>query len=223
MHPLLTNAAAVIFDFDGVLVDSEPLHAEAIRRTAATLGWSVSHEQFLRMVGKGDEHAFELLARENGRTIDPGEVARLCERKHLECLSLIGEHRFTVQPGAAEMVALAAARSAVGVCSGSRAGVVRGMLRLSGLEPAMRTVVTHEDVANPKPAPEGYLLAAARLNADPRASVAIEDSPTGIRAAKDAGMTVIAVCHSFGADRLTLADAVVAKIADLSKDAESPR
>ncbi|MFN7020315.1 MAG: HAD family hydrolase [Phycisphaerales bacterium] len=222
MHPLLQNASAIIFDFDGVLVDSEPLHAEAIRRTAGMLGWAMTPGQFLRMIGKGDEHAFELLARENGRTIDPGEVARLCDRKHEECLLLIGEHRFSVQPGAAELVALAAERAPVGVCSGSRSGVVRGMLNRSGMAGAMRTVVTHEDVANPKPAPDGYLLAAARLNTDPRACVAIEDSPTGLLAAKDAGMKVIAVCHSFAADQLSLADVVVERIADLCRRCANP-
>ncbi|MCC6321710.1 MAG: HAD family phosphatase [Phycisphaerales bacterium] len=215
MHELLRSARAVIFDFDGVLVDSEPLHAEAIRRVGAERGWAMSHEQFLRMVGKGDEHAFELLARESGARVSEPEVAALCERKHVECLRLIEEGRFSVQSGAAAVVAAAADRVPIGVCSGSRRGVVMGMLHRTGFGERMRTVVTHEDVRNPKPAPEGYLLAASILGVGAARCVVVEDSPTGIRAAKSAGMAVIAVGHSFPKEQLGEADAFVGRIASL--------
>lgn len=215
MHPLLVQAKAVIFDFDGVLVDSEPLHEEAIRRIAATVGWTMAREHFHQMVGKGDEHAFELLARVHGQKLGRETISALCERKHEECLRLIDEGRFSVQPGAAELVHRVSETKPTGVCSGSRRAVVLGMLERSGLAPSMRTVVTHEDVIRPKPDPDGYRRAAADLGADPRACVVIEDSPTGIRAGVAAGATVIAVCHSFKAERLTEAHLVIATIADL--------
>lgn len=203
----------MIFDFDGVLVDSEPLHAEAIRRVGAERGWSMSHEQFLRMVGKGDEHAFGLLAGESGARVSGAEVSELCERKHAVCLRLIEEGRFAVQDGAGRVVGAAADRVPIGVCSGSRRGVVRGMLERTGFGGRMRAVVTHEDVRNPKPAPEGYLLAASMLGVEAARCVVVEDSPTGIRAAKSAGMRVIAVGHSFPKEELGEADAFVERIA----------
>ncbi len=218
LHPLLRDAAAVIFDFDGVLVDSEPLHEEAIKRTGASRGWKMTREHFLSMVGKGDEHAMRLLARENGHELTDRAVVELCEEKHRHCLRLIQEKRFSVQPGVPELVGLVSAAMPAGVCSGSRRDVVTGMLAASGLAPFMRTVVTHEDVREPKPAPEGYLLAAARLGLGADAMggcVVIEDSPTGIRAAKAAGMRVLAVCHSFGPERLGEADTVLRHISEL--------
>lgn len=215
MHPLLRDAAAVIFDFDGVLVDSEPLHEEAIGRTGAARGWAMTRERFLRMVGKGDEHAVRLLAREHGHALTDRAVRELCEEKHRHCLRLIREGRFAVQPGAEALVRLVSAAMPAGVCSGSRRDVVQGMLAAGGLAVYMRTVVTHEDVREPKPAPEGYLLAAARLGVPAGGCAVIEDSPTGIRAARAAGMRVIGVCHSFGRDRLGEADAVVGHIREL--------
>lgn len=217
---MLACAHAVIFDFDGVLVDSEPLHEEAIRRIAAANGWSMSAEQFRRMVGKGDEHAFELLARENGQAALLGveSLAALCAAKHRECLSLIEAGMFSVQPGAPELVAALVHRGVpMAVCSGSRREVVLGMLRSCACELGrhLQEVVTHESVKSPKPAPEGYLLAAARVGVEPARCLVIEDSPTGIRAGKAAGMAVLAVAHSFPPDRLAEADAVAESLASL--------
>lgn len=216
MHPLLAQAQAVIFDFDGVLVDSEPLHEEAIRQTAAAVrGWGMTRDHFHQMVGKGDPHAFELLARVHGSVVSPRDIEALCEQKHARSLELIAAGRFSVQPGAAELAGRVGATRPVGVCSGSRREVVCGMLDRSGLATHMRCVVTHEDVERPKPDPEGYRLAARLLGATAENCVVIEDSPTGIRAGVAAGMTVIAVCHSFNAERLTEAHLVIATIADL--------
>jgi beta-phosphoglucomutase len=215
LHPFLAQAAAVIFDFDGVLVDSEPLHEAAIKTIATQRGWTMTHEHFLQMVGKGDEHAFRLLARENGHALTDQAVATMCEAKHRRCVELISERYFTVQEAADAIVNRVASTRPAGVCSGSRREVVLGMLEASGLAPLMRTVITHEDVTMPKPAPEGYLLAARRLGAEPRSCVVIEDSLTGIRAGKAAGMTVIGVCHSFGPERLYEADLVIPHIRDL--------
>lgn len=215
---LLAGARAVIFDFDGVLVDSEPLHAEAIRRVAAENGWVLTPEQFRRMIGRGDEHAFELLARESGRPLGAPGIARLCGAKHAECLALIAQRCFAVQPGVHVLLeSLRADGRLLGICSGSREGVVRGMLREASppLNPYFPVVVTHERVRAPKPDPEGYLRAAGELGVDPGRCVVIEDSPTGIQAGLAAGMTVIAVGHSFEPGRLADAHAIAPRISDL--------
>ena len=214
----LAAAGAVIFDFDGVLVDSEPMHMRAIREVAAARGWAFGDEVFARMIGKGDEHAFELLAELHREPVTPAQIARLCEDKSRACTRLIQGGLFTVQPGVREVMMDARREGTrpTAICSGSRREVVVGMAERAGLSPLVRTIVTHEDVAHPKPDPEGYLLAAARLGVKPGDAVVIEDSPTGVRAGKAAGMRVIGVCHSFSADRLLEADWVLPRLADLA-------
>lgn len=212
----LLAAKAVIFDFDGVLVDSEPMHMRAIREVAAARGWDFGDEVFARMIGKGDEHAFELLAELHGEPITPAEVDRLCREKSGACVRLIAAGRFTVQPGVLPIMAAAAQRGPTAICSGSRREVVLGMAEHAGMARLVRTIVTHEDVTRPKPDPEGYLLAASRLGVPPEQCVVIEDSPTGIRAATSAGMRVIAVGHSFPAERLHEASWVIDRLADLA-------
>lgn len=212
----LLAAKAVIFDFDGVLVDSEPMHMRAIREVAAARGWDFGDEVFARMIGKGDEHAFELLAELHGQAITPADVGRMCDEKSEACVRLIAAGQFTVQPGVLPIMAAAAARGPTAVCSGSRRAVVQGMADRAGMSRLVRTIVTHEDVAKPKPNPEGYLLAASRLGVHPGECVVIEDSPTGIRAGKSAGMRVIAVGHSFPAERLSEADWVLGQLAELA-------
>lgn len=212
----LLAAKAVIFDFDGVLVDSEPMHMRAIREVAAARGWEFGDEVFARMIGKGDEHAFELLAELHGEAITPAGVGRMCDEKSEACVRLIAAGEFTVQPGVLPIMAEAAARGPTAICSGSRREVVQGMADRAGMSPLVRTIVTHEDVVKPKPNPEGYLLAAARLGVPPSECIVIEDSPTGIRAGKSAGMRVIAVGHSFPPARLSEADWVLGQLADLA-------
>lgn len=211
----LQRARAVIFDFDGVLADSEPLHCHAIRVAARLRGWSVSDEQFQRMIGKGDPHAFELLARENDQPITGAEIAHLIDLKQTACLRGIADGRFTPQPGAADLVRWAAARVPTAVCSGSSRPFVAAILEKMDLLSVLRTVVGLEDVSRPKPDPDPYLIAASRLEVTPADCVVIEDTPTGIHSARAAGMHVIGVCHSFPRDRLVEAHEVVDRIADL--------
>jgi beta-phosphoglucomutase len=183
---------AIIFDFDGVLVDSEPLHEWAIREAVTPLGWVFTHEQFVEgIVGRGDERAFVTIAGWNRAQISESLGTSLLARKRELMAEGISAERYAVQPHAREIVELAAARFPLAVCSGSRASVVCGMLEVTGLAPHFRHVITADDVTRAKPAPDGYLLAAARLGVEAARCVAIEDTPTGIAAAKAAGMRVI--------------------------------
>ncbi|MBX3361238.1 MAG: HAD family phosphatase [Phycisphaeraceae bacterium] len=207
---------AIIFDFDGVLVDSEPLHEWAIREAVSGLGWAFSHEQFVEgIVGRGDERAFVTIAGWNGGELTQARAAALLARKRALMAEGIAAGRYEVQEGAAEIVALAGERVPLAVCSGSRASVVCGMLDATGLAPHFRHVVTADDVSRAKPAPDGYMLAAGRLGVEAAGCVAIEDTPTGIEAAKGAGMRVIGVCHTCPAAALQEADEVLHRIGDL--------
>lgn len=206
----------MIFDFDGVLVDSEPLHEWAIREAVTPLGWTFTHEQFVEgIVGRGDERAFVTIAGWNRAAIFEALGSSLLARKRELMAEGIAAGRYAVQPHASEIVALAASRFPLAVCSGSRASVVCGMLEATGLASHFRHVVTADDVTRAKPAPDGYLLAAERLGVAPARCVAIEDTPTGIAAARAAGMQVIGVCHTCSRSALAEADEVLDQIAEL--------
>jgi beta-phosphoglucomutase len=204
---------AVIFDFDGVLVDSEPLHEWAIRASVAPLGWEFSTEAFYAsIVGRGDENAYRKIAEWNGAGLGEARLRGLLKDKWALMDRGIAEGRFTVQPGAREAVEAARAVGPVGVCSGSVRPTVVAMLRAAGLYELLETVVCLDDVGVMKPAPDGYLRAAANLGVEPGACLAVEDTPTGVRAARNAGMRVVAVCHTVGPDDLREADLVVDRI-----------
>jgi beta-phosphoglucomutase len=206
---------ATFFDFDGVLVDSEPLHEWAIHEAVAPLGWRVTHTQFIEgIVGRGDERAFVTIASWNKVDLPEGLASELLTTKRSKMAEGIAGGRFTVQPGAVDAVRAAAGLGPVAVCSGSRSSVVLPMLRAIGLADAFAHVITADDVARAKPAPDGYLLAASRLGLAPNLCTAIEDTPTGVQSARDAGMRVLAVCHTCPAEALASAHHVLARIAD---------
>lgn len=206
----------VIFDFDGVLVDSEPMHEWAIAESVKDRGWTFSKQQFVEhIVGKGDESAYVNIARWNGSTISEDEIGALLRVKWALMERGIVEGRFSVQPGAIECVRAAAARGPVGVCSGSVRSTVEPMLKVIGVHGLLGVIVTADDVAQSKPDPEGYRKAAAALGLDPRRTIAIEDTPTGIAAGKAAGLFVIGVAHTVPPERLHQADQVYTRIADV--------
>lgn len=216
--PPLSTFRAVVFDFDGVITDSEPMHAWAIRETVRPRGWDFDHELFVNhIVGNGDEHAFRMIASVNGhdRPLSAGEVGEMLRIKQSLMLRGIEERRFTVQPGSVEIVRRTAAMRPAGLCSGTVRGTIVPMLRAIGLpadgeSPVLRAIVCGDEVTNNKPDPEGYLRASALLGVSGdagRSCAAIEDSPTGVRAARAAGLFVIAVGHTFPAEPLMRAGA----------------
>lgn len=213
-HPGTRPATrAVIFDFDGVLVDSEPLHEWAIARTVEPRGWTFRHEQFLaKIVGRGDENAFRRIAEWNGRALDEREMPELLRQKWTFMGEGIRAGKFTVQPGAVATVLAARERGPVAVCSGSVRGTVLPMLEAIGVLGHLDAVVCGDDGVRMKPAPDGYLKAAAQIRCAPESCLAIEDTPTGIAAARAAGMRVIGVGHTMPLDALSGADAVVSRI-----------
>ncbi len=194
---------AVVFDFDGVIADSEPVHEEAIRVALGRLGMGLTHEEFLRhCLGVGDRLCLRNVAAAQGRAVTDAMLDGLMEVKHAEFLRLVGGGRVKGYPATAELMRRAGAAGPVGLCSGSLRRSVEPVLRRLGLLECLGAVVTADDVPKPKPDPAGYLLAAERLGAAPADCVAIEDTPTGIAAALAAGLRVAAVCHSLPAERL---------------------
>ena len=183
--------SAFIFDCDGTLADSMPLHqrawTHALRKHGASFefGW----ELFMSRAGKTIELTVIELNAQFGLTMDPTLVAA-DQRAHYDALA----------PGVLaldEVVAFARARAAAGfpvsVASGGDAATVRQTLRTIGVADVFEIVVTAEEVAHGKPAPDLFLLAAQRMGVAPEQCLVFEDSPLGILAAERAGMGAVLV------------------------------
>lgn len=208
---------AIVFDFDGIIVDSEPAHCRSIEAALASLGLGFPHKQeYGRYIGRGDREVMAEVAAEQGRAVTAQEMERLVATKSRAFLDLAQSGFIRAYPGAIELVRAAAEAGPAAVCSGSERAIVEPVLDSLGLIGLLRTVVTANDVPKPKPDPAGYRLALLRLGAEPSEAVAIEDSPTGIRAARAAGLWVYGVCHSFPRERLSEAHVTHGRISELT-------
>ncbi len=193
----------VVFDLDGVLVDSEPAHEQATADYLAGLGVTVDPVLAERMMGRRVRDYTDALAARLG--LEPDEV--FAGREALFWAAV--RRGLPAMPGlhlAVERLAAAGLRLAV-ASSGTRAYVDHVLGRL-GIRDSFAAVVSGEDVVHSKPDPESYLLAAKRLEAGPAACAAVEDAPNGIAAARAAGMYTIAVPHLLSGN-LAGADAVL--------------
>lgn len=207
---------ALVFDLDGTLADSELAHERALRAASESIGITFSHAYFReRCVGVGERGCFRMLASEHGVALPDETLERLVSIKLRAFLGEVRAGWVRPYPGAPETVRAAAASVPVAVCSGSSGASVRAMLESMGLGAELDAVVTSDDITHPKPHPEAYLLAAARLGIDPSEGLAVEDSPTGIESARRAGFRVVAVEHSFERSRLAGAEGVVGSLGEL--------
>jgi len=213
---------AAVFDFDGVIVDSEPLHFRALRDALRTEGVEITEEEywtsFLAYDNRGAiRRALEL----HDEPVDEERVERFAEHMVTRFAELIPE--IPVYAGAAELVRSLAAEMPLAIASGARHDEVDAILRSVGLHDAFVTVVGAEDAPRTKPDPAPYQEALRRLvahNVDlsPADCLAIEDTMPGIASARGAGMTVVGVAHTYPAEKLRAAHRVVDSLVDLDTD-----
>ena len=194
----------VIFDMDGVLVDSEPVYERAFRSFIDAIGRRGMEAWYPKTLGRRQADYVPELAAALGHGID--EVAAGLSASvaaHLDCAP-------PAMPGVPEAVYRIAHRRATGLASSSRRVFVDRVLAGLGLSEVFSAVATGDEVSRGKPHPDLYQLAARRLGIDPADAIAIEDTPAGIASAKAAGLTVIAIpnAHTRGLD-LEAADVVV--------------
>jgi len=215
---------AVIFDCDGVLVDSEPLHYQAFQAVLGPLGLGHSYDAYLeRYIGFDDRDAFLEAFREDGRELDDSTLAKLIRAKE-EVLHGIIAQGVGGFPGVVALVRdLAANRVPLAVASGALRQEVKGFINALGLTGFFSVIVSADEVTRSKPHPETYLKVLEHLRSDeaivdlnPQSCIAIEDTPAGIASAKDAGVYVIGVTNSFLEDQLLGADHVVASLEELN-------
>jgi beta-phosphoglucomutase len=195
---------AVIFDMDGVLVQSEPFLLEAAMRMFAEKGHAVSPAEFRPFVGMGEDRFIGGVADARGIPLDP---ERDKARTYAIYLDLI-RGRLRPLPGAVTFVATCKDRGlAIAVASGADTIKVEASLREAGIDVAMfDAVVTGNDVARKKPAPDIFVAASRRLGVDPSSCLVIEDALVGVTAAKAAGARCLALSTSFRAAELSSAD-----------------
>lgn len=206
---------AIIFDFDGVIADTEPLHFEGLRRTLAEIQITLTEQDYYTdYLGFDDRGCILEALRVNDRPISSSQVEDLMVKKATAYMASIKEH-LVIFPGVKAFIEEAAATYPLAIASGALRPEIELVLEQIGIRNAFGHITSAEDVANGKPHPEPFLQALAGLNrrqstsAIPAGScLVIEDSRPGIRAAKAAGMRVLAVTNTHTAQDLHEADAI---------------
>ena len=206
---------AVIFDFDGVIADSEPLHLKAFQQALAEEGVVLEREDyFSRYLGYDDVGVFAALARDRALAWTDRHITALVARKGTKLQSMLdaGEVLF---PGAAAFIRAAAAEVPIGIASGALRHEIVQIVESAGLDALFGVIVAAGDTPEGKPSPAPYLLAFEQLQQvagrplDRRRCVAIEDSMWGLESARGAGLRCVGVTTSYGAAELACAELVV--------------
>jgi HAD superfamily hydrolase (TIGR01509 family) len=212
---------AIVFDFDGVLANSEPLHYESYRAVLLEEGVTLDEPDYYgRYLGYDDAGAFEAIARDRGRVWPAETIAELIARKAAR-MEELERHVSVLFPGAADAVRRAATAVPIAIASGALRVEILRVLDRERLTASFVAIVGAEDTPASKPAPDPYLRALALLAAhaghELRADecVAIEDSRWGLESARQAGLKTVAVAQTYPARVLNSADLVIASVADL--------
>ena len=203
---------AIAFDFDGTLVDTEPIHEAALRVAARLHGAEVLEGE---TIGLADEDALARSLTRAGVRFDEALVRAACRAKTAAYLEMINGAEITVYEGAVELVRAAAERVPLAICTAAVRAEVLPVLGMLGIEDVIGVLVCADDVAAKKPDPAGYLETVRRLGVEAGSCVVIEDSVRGVAAGKAAGCPVVAVGHTTERARLNSADAFVARVADV--------
>ena len=213
----LPRPEAVLFDFDGILVDSEPMHYRAFTEVLDPLGMGFPWKEYVETyMGFDDRDAFREAFRAKGIELDDANLAKLVAAKSGAFQRGLRDG-VTAYPGAVSMIeSLRAAGRPLALCSGALRSDIDPILAQLGVARCFDVIVSANDVRRSKPDPESYALAFAGLSERyatlltvPEKSVAVEDTPAGIRSAKGAGLRVLAVTNSYDAGELAEADWIV--------------
>lgn len=211
--------SAVIFDFDGIIVDSEPMHFRAFNEVLNPIGIEIAWEDYCeKYIGFDDRDAFREAFKSNNKKISTRDLKHLIAQKADVFQKYIQAGEATPLPGAVELIKSIPARLPVALCSGALREDILPIIGNLGIANAFSQIVTAEDTPKSKPHPAPYQLAIEKLGIeDPSTAVAIEDTPAGIMSAKGAGLKVLAVTNSYDRDYLMEADAVTDSLEKISR------
>jgi beta-phosphoglucomutase len=210
---------AAVFDFDGVIVDSEPLHYRALRDALLPEGVEITEDEYLASyLAYDDRGAIRLALEHHGERVDGERMERIAARKRAAFARAIPA--IPIFDGARELVLSLGAEVPLAIASGARHEEIETILTGLGLRDAFQAIVGAEDAGRTKPDPAPYLEAAGRRAArtpgrGPAECVAFEDSMPGIASALGAGMKVVGVANSHPAEKLRAAHRVVDSLAGL--------
>ena len=206
---------AIVFDFDGVIADSEPLHLRAFQQALAQEGIALDRDEyFARYLGYDDVGMFQALARDRGVAMNDMHFTALVARKG-EILQAMLDGGEVLFPGAAAFIRSAAAVVPIAIASGALRHEIVEIIEGAGLGDLFTTIVASGDTPESKPSPAPYRLAfeqlrhAAGTPLDPARCVAIEDSVWGLESARGAGLRCVGVTNSYPADQLAGAELIV--------------
>lgn len=207
---------AIVFDFDGVLADSEPLHLRVYQELLAPSGVTLTREDYCaRYLGYDDEGAFRQMAADYSLLLGDEEIELLIREKAKRFEALVsGGNVF--YPGAAECIARLGARWPLGIASGALRADIEVILAGAAAARDFRFIVAAGDVDASKPAPDPYLKAAELHGVPAHRCVAVEDSHWGLKSATAAGMRTIAVTHTYPRSSLSHADRVVDSLDEIT-------
>jgi len=206
---------AIVFDFDGVIADSEPLHLKAYQQALAEEGIALTREEYFeRYLGYDDVGMLEALARDRRIAMTGRHITALVARKGEKLQALLngGELLF---PGAADFVRVAAAAVPIAIASGALRHEIVQIVESAGLRGLFATIVASGDTPESKPSPAPYLLAFEQMRAavgpdlERGRCVAIEDSVWGLESARAAGLRCVGVTTSYPAEQLVGAELIV--------------
>lgn len=221
---IMPKLQAIIFDFDGVIADTEPLHYAALREVlVAEVGIRLSQaEYYADYLGYDDRGCFKAALAAHQRPATPSRIDELVQKKGQAYLSALGTD-LKVFPGVRSLIEEATHIHQLAIASGALRGEIELILEEAGLRKAFAHITSAEDVSQGKPSPEPFLHAMAALGAitsrhalRPDDCLVIEDSIPGIRGARAAGMKVLAVANTHPIQELQEADAVTASLAHVT-------
>jgi beta-phosphoglucomutase len=202
-------SSAILFDFNGVLIDDEPQHCDALIATLGELGYPLDRETYYRdYLGFDDRECFRFTFARNGKPVEESRLQEAIERKNRHYEEAIRADLRLV-PGAVDFVEAAAlAGHQLAIVSGALRREIALVLELAGLAPHFAEIVSAEDVNACKPDPQGYNRAREALAIAPERCVVIEDSLPGLAAARAAGLRCAMLSTSYAEDALAGGDVV---------------
>ena len=208
----MAEIGAVVFDFDGVLANSEPLHLQAYQAVLGEAGVTLGHDEYYQhYLGFDDVTAFRTVSERRGLGWDAKEITGIVTRKSVIFDEIVASTD-VIFPEAVACVERLAAALPLGIASGALRHEIEAILRRSGLGRHFRFIVAAGETARGKPAPDPYRRAARLHQRPPAQCVAIEDSRWGIESAKDAGLLCVGITTSYTARDLPGADAIIGSL-----------
>jgi beta-phosphoglucomutase len=207
---------AILFDFDGVIVNSEPLHFWAFHEVLRDEHIELTEQEYYReLIGFDDKGAFKHIFAKHGKALDPKTFLRVMTLKSEKMMDLIQARKYQALPGVEEFVRALWWHYPLAICSGALREEIEAMLEGIALRDCFKVIVAAEDVTVGKPDPSGYLQCASELSAKtkktltPADCLIVEDAPSVIKNVRAVGFKILAVATSYPAAKLQDANYIV--------------